>query len=162
MIKRSKPLAGLLAASVVLASLLISGLSKAADTESQQPYTVKCDNGSDCRVDMDTYIGWRTYNGNCARCHGAGALGSSLAPDLTKRMSRKDMTFDQFKAIVRDGTSGPMGVMPPWGENPNVMSRVDNLWAYLQARTDGVLPVGRPDKIELEDESDSDQPANWE
>lgn len=164
MIERSKPLAGLLTASVVLASLLMSGVATAAGTESEQPYTVECDNGSDCRVDIDTYIGWRTYNGNCARCHGAGAGGSSLAPDLTQRMSGNSMTYEEFNAVVRDGTSGPMGVMPPWGQNPNVMSRVENLWAYLQARTDGVLPVGRPDKLPQGDESgpESDQPANWE
>ncbi len=163
MIKTSKLLGGLLAPSFVLASLLISGVATAAGSGSEQPYTIECDDDDNCRVGTDTYVGWRTYNGNCARCHGAGGTGSSLAPDLTQRIERKNMTYEQFEAIVRDGTSGPMGVMPPWGENPNVMSRTENVWAYLQARTDGALSVGRPDKLaQEEEESGSDRPSNWD
>jgi hypothetical protein len=36
-----------------------------------------------------------------------------------------------------------MGVMPGWSENPNVMKHIDKLYAYLKARSDGVLPPGK-------------------
>lgn len=164
MLDTPKPFASLLVPGITLvAALLMSAAVAAADPDPERPYTAECDDdGSNCRVDRDTYVGWRTYNGNCARCHGAGGVGSSLAPDLMQRISRKDMSYEHFKQAVRDGVSGEMGVMPPWGENKNVMKRLDNVWAYLLARTDGVLAVGRPDRLEQEDEQDEDKPANWE
>ncbi len=36
--------------------------------------------------------------------------------------------------------------MPSFGLNPNVMCFVDDIYAYLKARSDGVLPRGRPEK----------------
>ena len=36
--------------------------------------------------------------------------------------------------------------MPAFGENRNVMCFVDDLYAYLKARSDGVLDRGRPRK----------------
>jgi hypothetical protein len=38
--------------------------------------------------------------------------------------------------------------MPAFGENPNVMCFVDDLYAYLKARADGKLDRGRPSKHE--------------
>lgn len=154
--------AGLSRATLMLAMLLMSAGAIAGEG-SAKPYTVECsEGGTECRVDMATYIGWRTYNGNCARCHGAGASGSSLAPNLMQRISTKNMTFKHFEKVVRNGTSGPMGVMPPWEGNGNVMPRLNNLWAYLQARTDGVLMPGRPKKLAQKDEKKADTPSNWE
>ena len=45
--------------------------------------------------------------------------------------------------VVANGYQGQIGVMPPWKENPNVMKYVDQLYAYLKARADGVLPAGK-------------------
>ena len=36
--------------------------------------------------------------------------------------------------------------MPSWKDNPNVMPYVENLWSYLNARADGTLAPGRPEK----------------
>ncbi len=37
-------------------------------------------------------------------------------------------------------------VMPPFGLNQNVMCFVDDIYAYLKARSDGVVSRGRPSK----------------
>lgn len=147
----------------IAAALMLVVSATMAANDGSAPYTVECEDGdAGCRVDLDTYIGWRTYNGNCARCHGEGALGSALGPDLTERIAQKEMGYDRFEEIVREGVKGEMGVMPGWEANGNVMSRLDHLWGYLQARTDGVLPVGRPQKLAEKDDKDSDTPSNWE
>ncbi|HKJ87314.1 MAG TPA: cytochrome c, partial [Gammaproteobacteria bacterium] len=83
----------------------------------------------------------------CSRCHGEGALGSSIAPNLMKRITNKNISFSDFVQIVSAGKEGSMGVMPAWGKNPNVNTKFQNLWAYLEARTDDVLPPGRPGKL---------------
>jgi hypothetical protein len=36
--------------------------------------------------------------------------------------------------------------MPSFADNPNVMCFIDDIYAYLKARSDGALPRGRPDK----------------
>ena len=36
--------------------------------------------------------------------------------------------------------------MPPLGDNRNVMCYIDDIYIYLKARADGVLPRGRPAK----------------
>jgi mono/diheme cytochrome c family protein len=69
--------AGFLCVSVASAG----GEEKASEAEGDKPYTVK--NG---KVDEATFIGWRTFNGNCARCHGETATGSTFAPSLITRM----------------------------------------------------------------------------
>jgi hypothetical protein len=38
-------------------------------------------------------------------------------------------------------------VMPAWGQNLNIDPYIDDLWAYLKARADGVLGPGRPQKL---------------
>jgi hypothetical protein len=37
-------------------------------------------------------------------------------------------------------------VMPAFGLNPNVMCYLDDIYTYLKARSDGVIPRGRPAK----------------
>jgi mono/diheme cytochrome c family protein len=106
-----------------------------------KPYTVK--NG---KVDEKTYIGWRTFVGNCARCHGETATGSSFAPSLFDRM--KDMPQVAFEAVVINGLKGQVGVMPPFKGDGNVTPYMDELWAYLSAYViDKAIPAGRPEEI---------------
>jgi hypothetical protein len=37
--------------------------------------------------------------------------------------------------------------MPPFGEVADVVLYLDDIYAYLKARSDGVLPRGRPERI---------------
>jgi mxaJ protein len=106
------------------------------------PYTVQ-----DGKVDATTYTGWLRYSAFCQTCHGTGGVGSAIAPDLTQAM--KSLNKRQFETIVSCGLKGNLGigVMPAWGDNPNIRPYIDKLWAYLRARADGALGPGRPQKI---------------
>lgn len=111
-----------------------------------KPYTVKCESQTDCKVDQDTYVGWRTYHSWCAQCHAQNAVGSTFAPSLVKSLQRIDR--ETFNDRVLNGFQGQIGVMPAWKDNPNVTKRLDEIYAYLLARADDVLPPGRPERFD--------------
>ncbi len=108
------------------------------------PYTVVCEGGA-CKVDKITYIGWRTYHSNCHVCHAQDAIGSTFAPSLVDKM--KEIDKERFMLVLNDGYTGQIGVMPGWKDNPNVNKRFEDLYAYLKARSDGVLGPGKPARI---------------
>jgi hypothetical protein len=58
----------------------------------------------------------------------------------------KEIDKERFMESVANGYTGQMGVMPGWKDNPNVNKRFEDLYAYLMARSDGVLLPGRPKK----------------
>lgn len=120
------------------------GLAAEAAQPAQKPYTVQ--NG---KVDKKTYNGWRRYTKSCMRCHGPDGAGSSYAPDLVN--SAKHMTQDDFNEVVVNGRTNVSAssdkVMPPFGTVEDVMDYLDDIWAYLKARADGVLGRGRPPRI---------------
>ncbi len=128
---------------ITLASLAVAATVAMADDE--KPY--KLENG---KVDFNTYNGYRRYTESCLRCHGPDGSGSSYAPDLT--LSLKSMTEDQFKDVVVNGrqnvTTSAENVMPSFGTTEDVMLYIDDIYAYLKARSDGALGRGRPDHLD--------------
>lgn len=118
-----------------------SNPAPATSENAEKPYTVK-----EGRVDPKTYEGWIRFSGFCQRCHGTGGVGSAVAPSLVE--SVKKLSLADFSSIVISGRSGSWGVMPTWGNNPNVVPYLDNIYAYLKARSDGALGPGRPEKLE--------------
>ena len=52
------------------------------------------------------------------------------------------ISHDQFKTSVTNGKN----LMPPWGANKLVMENLDKIYAYLKARSDGVLGEGKLEK----------------
>ena len=131
---------------VAIGSVLAPGFVAAEQIRQtgQKPYTVE--NG---KVDKKTYNGWRRYTESCLRCHGPDGAGSSYAPSLVD--SAKTMTQDQFNEIVVNGrvnvNAANENVMPPFGTVEDVVTYLDDIWAYLKARADGVLGRGRPPRI---------------
>ena len=126
-----------------------SAPESAPESGASAPYSVECGQVNDagepfCYVDRDTYIGWRTFHGNCHVCHAQDAVGSTFAPNLLSRIQEFD--FAMFVDSTANGYTGQVGVMPPWKDNPNVNKRYKELFAYLKARSDGALPPGRPKK----------------
>jgi len=115
-----------------------------AEENGEKPYTVK-----DGKVDQHTYNGWRRYTESCLRCHGPDGAGSSYAPDLVE--SLKSISEENFKEVVVNGrvnvNVSSNNVMPPFGTVEDVMSYLDDIYAYLKARSDGVLDRGRPPRI---------------
>jgi len=131
-----------------IGQLAQAGAAATATAESREDgekfYEVDCDQADEngdriCLTDRGTYVGWRTFHATCHACHGQNAVGSSFAPSLLKPIDK-----ERFVEIVMNGYSGQIGVMPGWGQNPNVKDFVDELYAYQQARADGVLRPGRP------------------
>ena len=110
----------------------------------EKPYTM-----TDGKVDKKTFNGWRRYTESCLRCHGPDGAGSSYAPSLVD--SLQHMTQDEFNEIVVNGrtnvNAASENVMPPFGEVDDVVSYLDDIWAYLKARADGALGRGRPPRV---------------
>lgn len=112
---------------------------------SDKPYTVK-----DGKVDKGTYNGYRRYHSTCHVCHGPDGMGSSFAPALMD--SLKALSFDEFVGIVAQGRETHVGAtvskMPSFATDPNVMEHIEDIYAYLKARSDGAVGRGRPERID--------------
>jgi len=102
--------------------------------------------GDKLAVTETEYQGWRYFHVYCERCHGTDALGTVDAPDLRYSVSAEGgVTADSFRVIVRKGTKNE--------EENKVMKgfedllddqRIDQLYAYVKARSEGRLAAGRP------------------
>jgi mono/diheme cytochrome c family protein len=134
-------------AAVLLAAASMPSLWANAADDDPKPYTIK--NGA---VDQNTFIGYLHYEGTCYWCHGQDATGSTFAPSLVGAL--KSLSHSKFENIVVNGgvvNGRPIGygtsnvfVMPAQGTDPNVMCYLDDIYAYLRARSDGVIGRGRP------------------
>ncbi len=106
--------------------------------------------GADGTLDWYTFSGFRRYHAECHTCHGPEGEGSSYAPALVN--SLKTMSYEDFMQVVVNGrqivNTAQQQVMPAFGENPNVMCYLDDIYVYLKARSDGALARGRPGKRE--------------
>ena len=100
----------------------------------------------DGTVDWLTYSGFRRYHSECHVCHGPEGEGSSLAPAL--KGAAVELDYYDFLDIVVNGrekvTASENSVMPAFGENPNVMCYLDDIYVYLKARGADAVPRGRP------------------
>ena len=98
------------------------------------------------KVDFGTYNGFRRYHSECHVCHGPAGLGSAYAPALMKSM--QVLNFDQFVTTVVQGRKGlDNRVMPSFASNQNVLPYMSDIYAYLKARSDDAIGVGRPENF---------------
>jgi methanol metabolism-related c-type cytochrome len=130
---------------IVLAlTLALVALVPTARADDEKPY--KVENG---KVDQATFNGYRRYGNSCLQCHGPDGSGSSYAPNLTE--SLKHLTHDQFAETVINGrqnvSASQQNVMPSFGHVEDVVTYLDDIYAYLKARSDGALGRGRPERI---------------
>lgn len=114
------------------------------------------------------YLGWRLYQAQCSRCHGADATGTDAAPNLLPRV--KGMSDGRFVATVLQryqwtvpqGEAGAEGAgrqalvqqvlrrpasatdMPAWEGEPSVRAHIGDLYRYLDGRSKGEIGTGRP------------------
>ena len=84
--------------------------------------------------------GFRRYQGTCGHCHGPDGVGGSFAPSLIEN----PMPFAGFKTIVENGSVTGTSVMKGFANDPNVMDHIDDIYAYLSARSEGRIGRGRP------------------
>jgi len=114
-------------------SVIIIGLATTISfaNEGDKPYQVV-----DGKIDENTMQGWRSFRGGtCGMCHGGAGQGGA-GPNLTLSLGEK---IDKAKFIetVTNGRSGTL--MRPFKKNNRVMKNIDHIYAYLKARSDGVL-----------------------
>jgi mono/diheme cytochrome c family protein len=88
------------------------------------------------------YNGWKWWHVYCYRCHGTNAIAGTLAPDL--RDPKLKWTEAQFVKIVQNGF--PDDGMQAW-DKLLTEKQISQLYYYVIARSDKVLPVGRPDEV---------------
>lgn len=130
---------------VALVTLLAAAAVSAPTTaQEEKPYEIR-----DGKVDQGTYNGYRRYHASCHVCHGPDGLGSSYAPNLVD--SLKTLSQDDFNEVVINGrqnvSTSQESVMPAFGEVQDVATYIQDIYAYLQARSDGVLGRGRPQRF---------------
>ena len=105
---------------------------------------------ADGAVDWSTYSGYRRYHSECHVCHGPDGMGSSYAPAL--KDSLMTMSYADFLGVVASGrknvTSSQENVMPAFGDNPNVVCYLDDIYVYLRARANDAVGRVRPAKHE--------------
>ena len=93
-------------------------------------------------VYKNVYNGWKWWHVYCYRCHGMNAVGGNLAPNLidpNEKISLKD-----FLIRVKSGSAD--GTMQPWDKLLDD-KQITQLYYYVRARRDKVLPPGRPDEV---------------
>ena len=90
----------------------------------------------------NVYNGWKWWHVYCYRCHGTNAVATTLAPDLLDPNSK--LTAAQFLKVVRNGV--PDKGMQAWNKLLDD-KQIGQIHLYVRARSDKVLPPGRPDEI---------------
>jgi len=139
------------AAGAATASLSSYAEEQDAAAGAEEPaYIVQCEeqakSATECTVDKDTYIGWRTYHSSCSHCHAQEGVGSTFAPSLVSGPA-KTAGYEKFKDLVNNGYQGQLGIMPGFKDNPNIKDKINSIYKYLKARADGELPPGRPTRM---------------
>ncbi len=115
----------------VFFTLLTLAVTNSFASDDEKPYQV-----IDGKIDKNTFEGWRSFRGGtCGVCHGGAGQGGA-GPNLTISLVEK-IDKEMFVKIVTNGRSGTL--MKPFKNNNRVIDNLDNIYAYLKARSDGVL-----------------------
>lgn len=93
-------------------------------------------------VYKDVYNGWKWWHVYCYRCHGQDAVGSTLAPSLIAPNAK--LSLAEFLPKVRNGN--PEEGMQAWDKLLDD-KQITQIYIYVRARADKVLPPGRPDEV---------------
>ena len=104
---------------------------------------------------QDVYNGWKWWHVYCYRCHGQDALGTTLAPNLTD----PNIKFTRAEFIRKVRVGSPDKGMQAWDKLLDD-KQITQLYYYVMARTDKVLPAGRPDEVGP-NHGPWVPPANW-
>lgn len=91
---------------------------------------------------QDVYNGWKWWHVYCYRCHGVDAVGTTNAPSLIDPAGK--LSRAAFLKIVRNGV--PDKGMQAWDKLLDD-KQIGQIELYVRARTDKVLPPGRPDEV---------------
>ena len=126
----------------VLTAVFLSGIALNLATVSPTLAAAPPPPPTPAELYTDVYNGWKWWHVYCYRCHGTDAIGGQLAPDL--RDQKLKWNEKQFVKIVQVGF--PDDGMQAW-DKLLTPRQIEQLYFYVIARQDKVLPVGRPDEI---------------
>ena len=118
-----------IAAAAGLAADIAAAQGQPAAAKSQETY-------------QSVYSGWKVWHVYCYRCHGINAVGTTLAPNLTD--PNEKMSLLSFKTVVKTGSAD--GQMQAWDKLLDD-KQIGQVFDYVRARADKVLPPGRPDEV---------------
>jgi mono/diheme cytochrome c family protein len=119
-------------------ALYLSALAAAIASAPQQPLHAQ----AGTTVYRDVYDGWKWWHVYCFRCHGQDAIATSTAPNLIDPNAK--LTDAEFLKVVRNGR--PDKGMQAWDKLLDD-KQIGQLHMYVRARTDKILPPGRPDEV---------------
>jgi len=128
---------------LLIAGLLVGDASLAAGPDSGAAQG-KLYRVVDGKADKRTYNGYRRYNSICIHCHGPDGIGGSFAPSLIEA----PLDLPAFRQVVLAGRTNGNSVMKGFAGDGNVEPYIEDIYAYLQARADGVLGRGRPARLD--------------
>jgi len=97
---------------------------------------------SSSEIYQSVYNGWKWWHVYCYRCHGQDAVGTTLGPTLIDPKGK--LTLPVFLRKVRNGV--PESGMQAWDKLLDD-KQITQIYYYVIARTDTVLPPGRPDEV---------------
>jgi mono/diheme cytochrome c family protein len=98
--------------------------------------------GAPSQTYQDVYNGWKWWHVYCFRCHGVDAVGTTMAPNLTDPSEK--LSAAEFLKTVKNGV--PDKGMQAWNKMLDD-KQISQIHLYVRARTDKVLPPGRPDEV---------------
>lgn len=121
----------------------IVGLSGAPTSAAPARTPAIRDTGTDSLLVTDKeYQGWKWFHVYCFRCHGVDAMGGTFAPNLRHSLGPEgSVTHDIFLQTVTNGR--PAKGMPTWKALLD-STQIEELYAYIIARSQGRLIPGRP------------------
>ncbi len=122
-------------------AMALAGLMATAHAQDAAPLYKVVDG---YKVDAETMKGFRTWRAAaCDRCHGAnqeGLVGPSLITSL------KTLTKEEFVTVVTKGRLEKG--MQSFGNSPQVVDNMNQLYAYLKGRSDGAITRAKVEEIQ--------------
>jgi mono/diheme cytochrome c family protein len=135
---------GLAISAAALALMVSTKVAGQTPPAAAAPASAKATAGGPDQPDIyrDVYQGWKWWHVYCYRCHGVDALGTTTAPNLTD--PNEKFTRAEFLRVVRTGV--PKTAMQAWNKLLDDQ-QIGQVYVYVRARGDKVLPPGRPDEV---------------
>jgi mono/diheme cytochrome c family protein len=124
------------------AAMFVGMLAVVAGASGQSSGTVVSAQTQPSDTYKNVYDGWKWWHVYCYRCHGVDAIGTTNAPNLTD--PNEKLSAAEFLKIVRDGR--PDKGMQAWDKLLD-NKQIGQIHLYVQARSEKVLPPGRPDEV---------------
>jgi len=122
-------------------AMALAGLMATAHAQDAAPLYKVVDG---YKVDAETMKGFRTWRAAaCDRCHGANQEGL-VGPSLITSM--KTLTKEEFVTTVMNGRLEKG--MQSFGNSPQVVDNMNQLYAYLKGRSDGAITRAKVEEIQ--------------